>query len=139
MNAHPGNCGRPRRRDRGRGAPRGWPHPRCERKSGADASSIRAQPLPPPTATVSPRSPHRDREVEAVVSGPSEAVDALIAAVHEGPPAAQVEDVRVTETEAPEKPGLHIRGRVAAASAQLGNHRRDRPSPAIRTLQDATM
>ncbi len=50
-----------------------------------------------------------DGSVEAVVSGPMEAVEAMIAALHEGPPAAKVEYVRVTETQAPEKPGFHIR------------------------------
>lgn len=51
-----------------------------------------------------------DGSVEAVVSGPSEAVEALITALREGPPAAEVEDVRVTETEAPTEPGFRIRG-----------------------------
>lgn len=51
-----------------------------------------------------------DGSVEAVVSGTSEAVEALITALHEGPPAAEVEDVRVTDAEAPEKPGFHIEG-----------------------------
>jgi len=51
-----------------------------------------------------------DGSVEAVVSGPCEAVEALIAALHEGPPAAEVEDVRVTETETPTEPGFRIQG-----------------------------
>ena len=51
-----------------------------------------------------------DGSVEAVVSGSSEAVAALIGALHEGPPAAEVENVRVTETEAPAEPGFRIDG-----------------------------
>jgi acylphosphatase len=49
-----------------------------------------------------------DGSVEAVISGPSEAVEALIAALYEGPPRADVEDVHVTETEPPSESGFHI-------------------------------
>ena len=41
----------------------------------------------------------RDGTVEAVVQGSGEAVDALVAWAHEGPPAALVTDVRVAEAE----------------------------------------
>lgn len=50
-----------------------------------------------------------DGSVETLVSGPNEAVDTLIAALHEGPPAAEVENVRVTETETQAEPGFQIR------------------------------
>lgn len=49
-----------------------------------------------------------DGSVEAVVAGPREAVEALIAALHEGPPAARVTDVRVSETDVPTEPGFRI-------------------------------
>lgn len=49
-----------------------------------------------------------DGSVEATLSGPSAAVEALIAVLHEGPPAAKVSDVRVTATEPVAKPGFHI-------------------------------
>ena len=50
-----------------------------------------------------------DGSVETLVSGPKDAVDTLIAALHEGPPAAEVENVRVNETEAQAEPGFQIR------------------------------
>ena len=49
-----------------------------------------------------------DGSVEALVSGPDEAVEALIAALHEGPPNANVEKVTVTEADAPPEPGFRI-------------------------------
>jgi acylphosphatase len=49
-----------------------------------------------------------DGSVEAVVSGPGDAVRALIAALHEGPPNAEVENVLVTESDAPPEPGFRI-------------------------------
>jgi acylphosphatase len=49
-----------------------------------------------------------DGSVEAVLAGPDEAVAALIAALHEGPPAAKVVEVRVTEANAPETSGFRI-------------------------------
>jgi acylphosphatase len=49
-----------------------------------------------------------DGSVEAVVSGPEAAVEALIAALHEGPPAAKVVAVRVTPAEAPADPEFRI-------------------------------
>ena len=51
-----------------------------------------------------------DGSVEALVSGSSEAVETLIAALHEGPPAAEVKEVRATETEAHAEPGFRIHG-----------------------------
>jgi acylphosphatase len=51
-----------------------------------------------------------DGSVEAVVSGPNGAVETLIAALHEGPPAAKVEDVRTAETELPTEHGFRIHG-----------------------------
>ncbi len=49
-----------------------------------------------------------DGSVEAVVAGPGDAVQALIAALHEGPPNANVEKVTVTEADAPPEPGFRI-------------------------------
>lgn len=49
-----------------------------------------------------------DGSVEALISSHPEAVEALIAAFHEGPPAAKVENVLVTEAEPPTEPGFHI-------------------------------
>jgi len=49
-----------------------------------------------------------DGSVEAVVSGPGEAVEALIAALHEGPPAARVADLRVREAAVQEGSGFRI-------------------------------
>jgi acylphosphatase len=51
-----------------------------------------------------------DGSVEAVIAGPDDAVDAMIAALREGPPAAKVMDIRITEAEAPAEPGFHIVG-----------------------------
>jgi acylphosphatase len=51
-----------------------------------------------------------DGSVEGLVSGSSEAVETLIAALHEGPPAAEVKDVRATETETHAEPGFRIHG-----------------------------
>jgi len=50
-----------------------------------------------------------DGSVETVISGASDAVEALIIALRKGPSAAKVEDVRITATDAPAKPGFHIR------------------------------
>ena len=49
-----------------------------------------------------------DGSVEAVISGDDGAVDALVDALHQGPPAAEVSSVRVTPTEAIAEPGFHI-------------------------------
>ncbi len=49
-----------------------------------------------------------DGSVEAVLAGPCEAVDALIAKLHGGPAAARVETVRVADTEPPLQSGFHI-------------------------------
>ena len=49
-----------------------------------------------------------DGSVEAVISGADEAVKALIAALHTGPPAANVDEVRVTDTESPPGAGFRI-------------------------------
>jgi len=51
-----------------------------------------------------------DGSVEGVLSGPSEAVEALIALLHEGPPAAKVKNVRVTEIAVPVEPGFRVDG-----------------------------
>ncbi len=51
-----------------------------------------------------------DGSVEALVSGSSEAVETLIAALHEGPHAAEVEDVRATETETQAESEFRIHG-----------------------------
>ena len=50
----------------------------------------------------------KDGSVEAVVSGPSSAVDKLLAQCWNGPPAAKVTDVKVEDYPAsPPKPGFH--------------------------------
>ncbi|MCC5987456.1 MAG: acylphosphatase [Pararhodobacter sp.] len=49
-----------------------------------------------------------DGSVEALVAGPAEAVEALVAALHEGPPPAKVKNVLVTEAETPPEPGFRI-------------------------------
>lgn len=49
-----------------------------------------------------------DGSVEAVVSGPDEMVEALIAALHEGPPAARVANLRVSEAAMQEGSGFRI-------------------------------
>ncbi len=51
-----------------------------------------------------------DGSVEAVLAGPDAAVEALVAALHEGPPAAKVAAVRVNDAEPPSEPGFHITG-----------------------------
>ncbi len=48
----------------------------------------------------------RDGSVEALVSGPRAAVQAVIRRAHDGPPAARVEAVRSSQAEAPEAPGF---------------------------------
>ena len=50
-----------------------------------------------------------DGSVETVISGPGELVEALITALRTGPPAAEVENLRVTATDAPAEPGFRIR------------------------------
>ncbi|MBM7404957.1 MULTISPECIES: acylphosphatase [Sphingomonas] len=47
-----------------------------------------------------------DGSVEAVVSGPAEQVDALVARTHRGPPGARVTAVIVTDTPAAVHPGF---------------------------------
>jgi acylphosphatase len=49
-----------------------------------------------------------DGSVEAVLLGPEAAVEALIAALREGPPAAEVAEIHVSETEAPTERGFRI-------------------------------
>lgn len=49
-----------------------------------------------------------DGSVEAVIAGADEMLEALIEAFHQGPASAKVIDVRVSETNAPTKPGFHI-------------------------------
>lgn len=51
-----------------------------------------------------------DGSVEALVSGPNEAVEALIAKLHEGPSAAKVETVRVADSEPQPDTDFHITG-----------------------------
>ncbi len=52
-----------------------------------------------------------DGTVEALASGPQDAVQALIAWAHGGPPAARVQQVQVEEVAADDKPapGFHRR------------------------------
>lgn len=51
-----------------------------------------------------------DGTVEAVFSGPADAVDAMIEACWRGPPAARVLSVQVSEADAPAEPGFaHLR------------------------------
>ena len=49
-----------------------------------------------------------DGSVEAVVSGPDAMVEALISALHEGPPAARVANLRVSEAAMQEGSGFRI-------------------------------
>ena len=49
-----------------------------------------------------------DGSVEALLSGSERSVATLIEALHRGPAAAQVTDVRVSEAEPPPDPGFHI-------------------------------
>ncbi len=49
-----------------------------------------------------------DGSVEAILAGPDAAVEALITALHEGPAAARVEAVQVTEAKAPSEIGFQI-------------------------------
>ena len=51
-----------------------------------------------------------DGSVEALLSGPDEAVEALIEAFHRGPPLASVEAVRATAVEPPSETGFRIAG-----------------------------
>ncbi len=51
-----------------------------------------------------------DGSVEAVLSGPDDAVTDLIAALNQGPPAALVEDIGVADATAPAEPGFRIVG-----------------------------
>ena len=48
----------------------------------------------------------RDGRVEAVIAGAPDAVQALLALFHEGPPLASVEAVEVGEAEVPAEPGF---------------------------------
>lgn len=48
----------------------------------------------------------RDSSVEILAAGPDAAVEALIGRCRQGPPAARVDDVAVTEAEAPVAPGF---------------------------------
>ncbi len=51
----------------------------------------------------------RDGSVEAVFSGPADAVEAMIARAREGPPAARVEAIDVKAEAAPPAAGFHQR------------------------------
>lgn len=48
----------------------------------------------------------RDGSVEALLSGPAEAVDRVAAACRRGPPVALVDRVRMAEAEPPDHPGF---------------------------------
>ena len=48
----------------------------------------------------------RDGSVEALLSGPAEAVDRVAAACRRGPPVALVDRVQMTEAEPPDHPGF---------------------------------
>jgi acylphosphatase len=50
-----------------------------------------------------------DGAVRALLSGPREAVRAMLAALHEGPPMARVEGVEAAPAEAPPVPGFEVR------------------------------
>ena len=50
-----------------------------------------------------------DRSVEALLSGPAEAVDALLTACRRGPFAARVDDIAVSEAETFDGRGFEIR------------------------------
>lgn len=50
----------------------------------------------------------RDGTVEALLAGPPEAVEAVIARCHEGPALARVDRVAVTPAEPPASPGFHV-------------------------------
>lgn len=50
----------------------------------------------------------RDGAVEALFSGDAAAVDAMLAACRNGPPAALVDGIDVTEIEAPAEPGFRV-------------------------------
>lgn len=54
----------------------------------------------------------RDGSVEAVFSGPAEAVDDMLRACHAGPPAAQVMRVEATPCPPPDEVGFHPVGTV---------------------------
>lgn len=51
----------------------------------------------------------RDGAVEALMSGPEDAVDRLIEACRDGPPAARVTEVSVSPAEPPAETGFHVR------------------------------
>lgn len=51
----------------------------------------------------------RDGAVEALISGPVDAVDRLIEACRDGPPAARVTAVSEAEAEPPSETGFHVR------------------------------
>ncbi len=49
-----------------------------------------------------------DGSVAALIAGPEEAVRAMVAALHGGPPRARVDAVEVEAAEAPEVSGFHV-------------------------------
>jgi len=51
-----------------------------------------------------------DGAVEAVLAGTEEAVETLIAKLHDGPTAAKLENLRVADTTVPDETGFHIVG-----------------------------
>jgi acylphosphatase len=54
----------------------------------------------------------RDGSVEALVQGPSDAVEALIAWARQGPPGSRVLEVRATPAAEPVPPGFELRPTV---------------------------
>ena len=54
----------------------------------------------------------RDGAVEALVSGPAQAVERMIAACRSGPPAASVDDVSVSPADPPAESGFRQRPTV---------------------------
>ena len=48
----------------------------------------------------------RDGSVEALFSGPAQAVDEMLVACHRGPPAASVDTVSVSAADPPAEPGF---------------------------------
>ncbi len=49
-----------------------------------------------------------DGTVEAVIAGPEDAVAAMIEACREGPPAARVDAIEVSEAAGANRPGFHL-------------------------------
>ncbi len=52
----------------------------------------------------------RDGRVEAVIRGPAEAVDSMLEWMRQGPPAARVEDLQISETDEAVGGDFEVRG-----------------------------